>query len=293
MLDKARRAYGDPNMRFDTDDVLADRHLVFGDGTAVPQDGTLVYHDAGSGRTFVQNTDGSVSPWAGDGPPQPPIPVAGFRRGPDGMFAPIDSAGQQISPLVAAPDPRGHHEQNGVLTPTAARAGSATAGSERRRRRDGHQQGAGPAAVRRLQDELRRGYSRIGAAEEQLAQVLLDAHATAVDGRGQLAAIQSDLEAAVDNPANAIDTPAGQQAFLRFLRTQIAAVNSVVAAGALRAEDTRGDHRGHRRALRRRGGRACGADRPGRPGFRRPTRLPTPSNPAAAQPDPATSSRSW
>ncbi len=230
VLDKARAAYGDPNLRFDTDDVLADRRLVFSDGVALPADGTLVYHDAATGRTFAQNTDGSVSPWTPGAPPGPPIPVAGFRRTADGHYAPIDAAGQQISPLVDAPYPRegGYRERDGVLIPADDAGGDAS----------GEQQGAGPAAVRRLQEELRRQYSRVGAAEEQLAEAILDAHAGTVEGRERLAAIQHDLEAAVDNPANAIDTPAGRQAFLRFLRSQIDRITAVVATGTLGAESS-------------------------------------------------------
>ena len=64
VLQRARTAYGDPNMGFNTDDPGQDRYLVFGDGTRVPSDGSLAYHDSASGTTYLLNTDGSVSPVA-------------------------------------------------------------------------------------------------------------------------------------------------------------------------------------------------------------------------------------
>ena len=51
VLGRAREAYGDPNIRFDnTDDTSSERHLVFGDGTRLPADGTLAYRDSASNQ---------------------------------------------------------------------------------------------------------------------------------------------------------------------------------------------------------------------------------------------------
>jgi hypothetical protein len=52
VLDKARTAYGDPNMSFNTNDVGQERRLIFGDGSAVPADGSLAYRDARRHQTY-------------------------------------------------------------------------------------------------------------------------------------------------------------------------------------------------------------------------------------------------
>src|SRR5215470_17927613 len=90
VLDKARKAYGDPNMRFDTDNVSQQRHLIFGDGTPVPADGSLAYRDAAHHQTYLLNTDGTVSPLGANGTPGQPITPAGFRRTDSGNYAPLD-----------------------------------------------------------------------------------------------------------------------------------------------------------------------------------------------------------
>ena len=123
VLDKARIAYGDPNMRYNTDDIHQDRHLVFGDGTRVPADGSLAYRDAANNKTYLLNTDGSVSLLGPNGQAGQPILPSGFRRTDDGQYAPLDAAGHQIAPVVANPPPApfGYHDANGVFTPKNAR----------------------------------------------------------------------------------------------------------------------------------------------------------------------------
>ena len=77
VLDEARQAYGDQNIRYSTDNVDQDRYLVFGDGARLPADGTVVYHDSSTGQDFRQNTDGTVCPIGNDGRSGAPItPVA-------------------------------------------------------------------------------------------------------------------------------------------------------------------------------------------------------------------------
>ena len=119
VLDEARRAYGDPNMHFNTDSVGQERLLVFGDGTPVPRDGSLAYRDAANDTTYLLNNDGTVSLLGPNGLAGPPITPAGFRRTPDGRYAPIDSAGHQVAPLTTQlpPTPNGYHDRGGVLTP--------------------------------------------------------------------------------------------------------------------------------------------------------------------------------
>jgi hypothetical protein len=123
VLDKAKTAYGDPNMHFDTADPQQDRYLVFGDGTRVPPDGRLAYHDSASKQTYLQNDDGSVSPLDVNGQGGQPIFPAGFRKNTDGKVAPVDAGGHQIAPLAALPPPtpNGYHDQNSILTPRNAR----------------------------------------------------------------------------------------------------------------------------------------------------------------------------
>ena len=119
VLDKARHAYGDPNMHFSTDSVEQQRLLVFGDGTAVPRDGSLAYRDAANDKTYLLNSDGTVSLLGPNGPVGQPVSPAGFRRVADGSYAPVDSTGHQVAPLTGAPPPtpNGYHDQGGVLTP--------------------------------------------------------------------------------------------------------------------------------------------------------------------------------
>ncbi|PXX01542.1 DUF4226 domain-containing protein [Mycolicibacterium moriokaense] len=263
VLDKARRAYGDPNMHFSTDSVEQQRQLVFGDGTAVPRDGSLAYRDAANNKTFLLNSDGTVSLLGANGPVGQPVSPAGFRRTPDGSYAPVDSTGQQVAPLTGAPPPtpNGYHDQGGLLTPknergeyyvddpatgkrtyfdaggrpiadpsAAAPAGSALPTDEQ-------QSGRAADAVRKLHEELQNRYSQISDAEGKLSEVLLTAHATTADGQQKLQPIQQKIVAAINNPDLSLDTPAGEQAFLTFLRGQVAAIGDVVTSGTLSSED--------------------------------------------------------
>ena len=274
VLDKARAAYGDPNMHFNTGDPLRDRYLVFGDGTPVPTDGSLAYHDTSTGATYLLNTDGSVSPVRpGGGTGEPVFPVA-LRRDEGGKVAPVDPAGQQVAPLLdkPTPSPYGYHDESGVLTPKNAAGDYYTLGPNGQQQyftkagtpitadqftadaapgakpassnpagpplqTDEQQSGKAAEAVTRLQGELRGQYSQISAAEDQLTEAMLTAHATTADGQQQLNDIQQQLVEAVDNPAMSIDTAAGQQAFLKFLRSQVQQINAVVTSGTLTADD--------------------------------------------------------
>ena len=271
VLDKAKTAYGDPNMHFDTDDVYQDRHLVFGDGTRVPSGGELAYHDAATKQTYLLNEDGSVSPLNANGQAGQPIFPAGFRKTTDGQVAPVDAGGQQVAPLAAQPPPapNGYHDQNSVLTPRNARGDYYVDDPTRGERQyfdaagkpiseqqfrdasaapsnppgpgplvtDEQQSGRAADAVRKLHDELKDRYDAISAAESGLSEALLNAHATTTDGQQKLNAIQEQIVAAVNNPALTPNTPAGEQAFLKFLRGQVAAIGDVLTNGALVADD--------------------------------------------------------
>src|SRR5207253_2876926 len=90
---------------------------------------------------------------------------------------------------------------------------------------------------KKLQDELRGSYGTLSAAEERLSEAMLTAHATTVDGRDELGAIQHDIVAAVNDPSTTLDTPAGQQVYLKFLHGKVAAIRKVIDSGTLAADD--------------------------------------------------------
>ena len=171
--------------------------------------------------------------------------------------------------LNPAPAPFGYHDANGVFTPKNSRGDyyvDDPAGGPRRYfdaagkpiteqqfkdagtqtpkppggqglPTDVQQSGRAADAVRKLHEELKNRYSQISDAEGKLSEVLLNARATTVDGQQKLNKIQQDIVAAINNPALALDTPAGEQAFLKFLRSQVAAIADVLASGTLTAED--------------------------------------------------------
>jgi hypothetical protein len=99
------------------------------------------------------------------------------------------------------------------------------------------QSGRAADAVKKLQEELNSRYTKLSGAEEQLSEVLLNAHATTADGQQKLNDIQQKIVEAVNNTALSLETPAGEQAFLKFLRTQVAAIGDVMQSGTLRADD--------------------------------------------------------
>jgi hypothetical protein len=124
VLSRAQTAYGDPKIHYNTNDPTSERYLVFGDGTRVPSDGTIVYHDAASGKNWIQNHDGSVTLAGRDFKPTGmPFMPAGYRSGPDGnMYMPVDDHGNQIGPqqpsLPAGSQFHGNpKDPNGIWTP--------------------------------------------------------------------------------------------------------------------------------------------------------------------------------
>lgn len=271
VLDEARKAYGDPNIRYNTDDADQDRYLVFGDGSRLPADGSVVYHDSTSGQNYRQNTDGTVSPSGSDGRPGAPISPLAYRRNADGGYAPLDARGHQIGPLQSgipfganglhtdpstglltpkdaagnyytlSPDGAQHFfDTNGAPIP-ANRYGTGTpadpAPGDGPGATDEQQSGRAADAVRKLQSELKDRYSAISTAEEKLSEVLLGAHATTADGQQRLNTIQHKIVDAVNDPALSLDTPTGEAAFLRFLRGQVKDIGAVLNSGDLSADD--------------------------------------------------------
>jgi Domain of unknown function (DUF4226) len=272
VLDEARQAYGDPDIHYNTDNIDQDRYLVFGDGARLPADGTVIYHDSPTGQNYLQNTDGTVCPIGNDGRAGAPITPAAYRRSADGSYAPVDGHGQQIAPLQAGIPfgDNGLHTDpaTGLLTPRNAEGDYYTLSPDGTKsyfdkngapisadRFNNGAPGAGPApgggvlstdeqqsgraadAVKKLQDELKNRYSTISDAEEKLSEVLLNAHATSADGQQRLNDIQHKIIDAINNPSLSLDTPAGEEAFLRFLRGQVKDIGDVVNSGDLTAED--------------------------------------------------------
>ncbi|MBV8863484.1 MAG: DUF4226 domain-containing protein [Mycobacterium sp.] len=273
VLDEARQAYGDSNIHYNTSNTDQDRYLVFGDGTRLPADGTVVYHDPSTRQNFLQNTDGTVCPIGGDGRAGAPITPVAYRKAADGSYAPLDGHGQQIAPLQAGIPfgDNGLHTDpaTGLLTPKNADGDYYTVGPDGTKSyfdrngapisadrfantpgapgvdpapaavlsTDEQQSGRAADAVKKLQGELKNRYSIISDAEEKLSEVLLNAHATTADGQQRLNDIQHKIIDAVNNPSLSLDTPAGEEAFLRFLRGQVKDIGEVVNSGDLTAED--------------------------------------------------------
>lgn len=240
VLDKAQAAYGDPGMRFNTSDPSADRYLVFSDGTRVPTDGSLAYRD--NGNTYVMNSDGSVSLLGGDGKAgQPFFPE--FRRNEAGQYVPVNAQGQQVAPLASSyvDDPatgkRTYYNANGDVVGSERRPATPPPGSQPGVATDEQQSGRTADAVRKLHDEMKDRYSQLSEAEGKLTEAMLSARTTTAEGQQKLNDIQQKIVEAVNNPAMSLDTPAGEQAFLKFLRSQVAAIGEVLQSGTLTAED--------------------------------------------------------
>jgi hypothetical protein len=274
VLDEARKTYGDPNIRYDTNDIWSDRHLVFGDGSKLPEDGTVVYHDAASKQNWAQNEDGTTSLVGPDGKLGAPIAPAGYRKIGD-QYAPVNGTGQQVAPQLGGipssnsgfyTDPK-----TGVLTPKNGNGDYYTFGPDGKKScfdksgapiteqqydnangprppgapapdaaglpTDEQQSGNAADAVKKLQDELKARFTTISAAEEKLSEVLLNAHATTADGQAKLNDIQKKIVEAVNNPAMETKTAAGEKAYLMFLRSQVSAIKDLLASSSLSAED--------------------------------------------------------
>ncbi|KMO69780.1 DUF4226 domain-containing protein [Mycolicibacterium chlorophenolicum] len=274
VLDNARKTYGDPDIHFDTDDQSKVRHLVFGDGSALPPDGTVVYHDAARHQNWAQNDDGTVSLIGPDGKPGPAFLPPGYRKFGD-QYALVSPTGQQVGPqqegLPASSGGFYTDPKTGVLTPKNANGDYYTLGPDGKKSffdRNGlpltEQQfnnttdprdGTGPAApdsglvtdeqqsghaadaVKKLQDELKQRFTTISSAEEKLSEVLLNAHATNADGQTKLNDIQKKIVEAVNNPAMDTNTAAGEKAYLTFLRSQVSAIQELLSSSSLSAED--------------------------------------------------------
>ncbi len=125
LLNETRSVYGDPNIRYNTDNIWEPRYLQFGDGTPLPVDGTVMYHNTDLKQNIIRNEDGTFSRQDFDGNPigDGTFSPVGYRQIGD-SFAPVDAHGHQIAPQqedlpggVAYVDKSG----NGILTPANTR----------------------------------------------------------------------------------------------------------------------------------------------------------------------------
>ncbi len=277
VLSDARKNYGDPNIRYNTDDPFHERYLVFGDGTRLPGDGTVVYHDAHTKQNFIQNDDGTVQLAGPDGravPGAPEAPAA-YRRGPDGQVAPINAHGQQIGPLMGdVPKDKGqayYDDGRGVLTPTNSKGDYYTLddnGNKHYVDRSGHpitkelydgtpaspggappdaagdglstdEENSGRAAdaIRKVKSDAEHRNSNLHEADAKLAELMLSAHASSADGRAALEGMQQDIVSALNDPKSNLDTPAGELQFLKLLRDKAGAASDLVKSGKLTDAD--------------------------------------------------------
>ena len=156
---------------------------------------------------------------SGDAPQVPDSLIGSLRNHFPGLFGP-EGESLTVPPGPLPPAPASGAPPAGAGLPTIEQQSGRTAD-----------------AVRKLQDELKKRYGQINAAEETLSEALLNAHATTAEGQRRLNDIQAKLVEAVNNPSAALDTPAGETAFLKFLRTQVAAITDVVNSGALTDAD--------------------------------------------------------
>jgi hypothetical protein len=81
---------------------------------------------------------------------------------------------------------------------------------------DPSQQGAGPEAIKKLEDSLKNQNSQVADADRSLAEAVLNAHANAVAGQQKLTTMQQSIEDAVTKQT-ALDTPVGAREFSKFL----------------------------------------------------------------------------
>jgi hypothetical protein len=180
--------------------------------------GVTGWKDPATGKVYEYHPTST-----GNGPQVPDKLIGGLRDHFPGLFGPNGQLATpprgQLPPLPGGPAP---------VQPDPNPAGLPTGEQQSGRTAD---------AVRRLQDELKKRYSQIAVAEEGLSEVLLNAHATTVDGQQKLNDIQKRIVEAVNNQALALDTPAGEAQFLKFLRTQVAAIGEVLSSGTLTAAD--------------------------------------------------------
>lgn len=92
-------------------------------------------------------------------------------------------------------------------------------------------------AIAKLHDEQVKRRDASNNAAEQISDVLLAAHPVTPDGQTKLNTIQQRIIDAVNNPSMAIDTPAGEKAYLTFLQGQVSDIRGLITSGSLSDQD--------------------------------------------------------
>lgn len=92
-------------------------------------------------------------------------------------------------------------------------------------------------AIKKVQAEMSDRQSNVREADAKLAEIMLSAHATSTEGRTAIQDLQKDIVAALNDPKNNLDTPAGELQFLKFLREKAETARKLVDEGKLTSED--------------------------------------------------------
>jgi hypothetical protein len=100
---------------------------------------------------------------------------------------------------------------------------------------DEQNSGAAADAVKKLEAKLQDRNDKSVDADRQLAEVLLNAHATTADGAKRLNDIQNEVETAV-NAQPALDTPAGKRNFQQFINGKLKEIADVILLASLDAQ---------------------------------------------------------
>jgi hypothetical protein len=100
---------------------------------------------------------------------------------------------------------------------------------------DEQNSGAAATAAKTLESKLQDRNNKTVDADRQLAEVLLNAHATTADGAKRLNDIQKEVEAAV-NAQPALDTPMGKREFQKFINGKLKEVGDIIRSASLDAK---------------------------------------------------------
>lgn len=96
---------------------------------------------------------------------------------------------------------------------------------------DEQNKGRAAEAAKRLEDKLQDSNDKAVDANRKLAQILLNAHSTTLEGAKRLNDIHKDVEAAAKSPA--LDTKIGKAEFQRFLNGKLAEIGEVIKSANL------------------------------------------------------------
>lgn len=133
-------------------------------------------------------------------------------------------AGQQPAPAPAPtqPGPPGQVPTPGTIPPTSTDTDELS--------------GAAAQAAKRLDEALEKNHTELNAADEQLADAILQATSTSDQGKARLQALQQSIIDEVNKLGPTLDTPAGQQQLADFLQGKTSDITQVLKTAGLDAE---------------------------------------------------------